>query len=104
MGLNKLLAQRARERGGARQARKKSRRRARDRTAGDNPSGRAGCDRLTVSMPTSAPKGQAPGDDRLINTAGTVPRKAASETVDGRPLGQLRSAAVRRLGHLRWDV
>ena len=92
------------ERGGARRDRTKLRRRARDRTAGDNPSGRADRDRLKTSVPKPCPKGKASGDDRLIDAAGTVPKKAASETADGRPSGQIRSAATRRLEHLRWDV
>jgi len=104
MGLNKLLDQRHRERGGVRRARKQARRRTRDRTAGDNPSGRAGYDRLKASMPTSACGGQALGDDRLKNAEGTDPGKAAPETAKVRPHGQRRSAAVRRLGFPRWDV
>ncbi len=114
MGLNKLLLMNSYEKFGRIRALKKkrrrdrlekaARRRARDQTAGDNPSGRAGSDRLKVSMPTSAPKGRAPGDDHLKVAAGSVPSVAGSETVRDDLEVSIRRAAVRRLGHLRWDV
>lgn len=103
MGLNKLLAMRERSKWGARRDRKKLRRRARDQTAGDSLSGRTGRGHLTASLQTAARDAQALGADP-ISCEGNDLRDAASETADDLPQRQSRRAAVRRLGHPRWDV